>query len=71
MVLNMERTDCLVDEYYTPVELAVKFNVSIKSIRTWTQLRKIPGQVKIGRIWRYKKAAVEKNLILHNSLFIR
>jgi len=41
------------NEYYTPVELAVKFNVSIKSIRTWTQLRKIPGQVKIGRIWRY------------------
>ncbi len=63
----MNKTE-IENEYYTPEELALKLNVSLKSIRTWTQNRRIPGQVKIGRIWRYRKCDIEKQLLTKDSL---
>lgn len=56
------------NEYYTPEELAVKLSVSLKSIRTWTQQRRIPGQIQIGRIWRYRKHDIEKQLLTKECL---
>ena len=50
-------------DYFTPEELALKINMSIKFIQTNTQLRKIPGQTKIGRLWRYRRSEVEKRLL--------
>lgn len=49
-------------EYYTPVELAKKLNVSRKFIVKHTMRRAIPGQIKIGRIWRYRKTTVQEAL---------
>ena len=50
-------------EYYTPRELSRKLNVSLKWVTNRTQKRQVPGQTKIGHIWRYKKIEVEKGLL--------
>ena len=55
-------------EYLTPRELAYKLNVSIKFITNCTQARKMPGQVKMGRLWRYNQKDVNIAL-LSGSLF--
>jgi|LFRM01.1.fsa_nt_gb excisionase family DNA binding protein len=57
-------------EYFTPHELAAKLNVSVKFVQTQTQARRIPGQVKVGRLWRYNRAEVEK-AILKGGQFLR
>lgn len=50
-------------EYYTPRELANKLGVSLKSIQTWTQERRIIGQTKMGRHWKYRITEVNKRLL--------
>jgi len=47
-------------DYLSPKELAIKLNVPLRTIETWTQARRVPGQVKLGRLWRYRKSEVEK-----------
>jgi hypothetical protein len=46
---------------YTTETLAVRLNVSKKFIVT--HRAKIPGAMKIGRIWRFDKTKVEKKLL--------
>jgi predicted DNA-binding transcriptional regulator AlpA len=50
-------------EFLTPQELAAKLNMSVKWVTKQTQARAIPGQTKIGRLWRYRTAEVEKRLL--------
>ena len=50
-------------EYLTPRELADKLAVSLRFIEDNTMAKKIPGQIKIGRLWRYKITEVEKALL--------
>ncbi len=51
---------------YTTESLAIRLNVSKKFIVS--HRRSISGAMKIGRIWRFDKAAVEKKL-LSGALF--
>ncbi len=51
---------------YTTESLAIRLNVSKKFIVS--HRRRISGAMKIGRIWRFDKAAVEKKL-LSGALF--
>jgi excisionase family DNA binding protein len=57
-------------EYFTPKELAVKLNVSLKAVQKWTYQRKLP-MVKIGRLNRYSRIEIEKRLLNGNLLFDR
>lgn len=50
-------------EYYTPPELAEKLNLALKTIRKWTYERRIPGQIKVGSLWRYRALEIEKALL--------
>lgn len=50
-------------EYYTPEQLALKLNMSVKWVIKSTQARRIPGQVKMGGRWRYRILEVEKCLL--------
>lgn len=50
-------------EYLTPQALAAMMSVSLKFIIKQTQARRIPGQIKVGRIWRYKRSEVEKRVL--------
>ncbi|MBN1578744.1 MAG: helix-turn-helix domain-containing protein [Chitinispirillaceae bacterium] len=53
----------LTTEYLTARELALLLNVSQKFIQSQTQARRIPGQIKVGRVWRYNRAEVEKSML--------
>jgi excisionase family DNA binding protein len=57
-------------EYYTPQQLAQKLNMSLKFIEKHTQARRIPGQTKVGRMWRYNRIAVEKRLLSGNNFLL-
>ena len=50
-------------EYLTPGQLAAKLNMSLKWVVKHTQARRIPGQTKFGRLWRYRRVEVEKRLL--------
>lgn len=50
-------------EYLTPQALAAMMSVSLKFIVKQTQARRVPGQIKVGRVWRYKRSEVEKRLL--------
>jgi hypothetical protein len=50
-------------DYLTPEELAHKLNMSLKWVEKQTQAHKVPGQTKIGRLWRYRLGEVEKQLL--------
>ena len=56
-------------EYFTPDELAAYLNVSRKFIEKHIATRRIPGAVKIGRVWRFRRSDLEKRL-LSGSLLI-
>ena len=60
-VTQSDNTGC-----YTTESLAERLNVSTKFIVTHRD--KIPGAMKIGRVWRFDKNAVEKKL-LSGSIF--
>lgn len=50
-------------EFMTPRELADLISMSLAFVEKYTALRRIPGMVKMGRFWRYRKADVEKQLL--------
>ncbi|MFC1584630.1 helix-turn-helix transcriptional regulator [Fibrobacterota bacterium] len=50
-------------EYLNAHELAHKLNMSLKWVVKHTQTRRIPGQIKVGRLWRYRKQDIEKALL--------
>lgn len=51
------------DSLLTPRELAGRLNMSLKWVEKHTQDRRIPGQVKVGRVWRYAWVEVQKRII--------
>ena len=55
-------------EYITPEQLSAKLQVARKTIKNWTQARRIPGQLKCGGRWRYRRIDVEKALLSGNLL---
>jgi len=50
-------------EFYSGKELAVKLGASTRVIEKWRYEGRIPGQVKIGGMWRYRIVDVEKRLL--------
>ena len=49
--------------FLTAKQLCELLNVSQKFIQSQTQARRIPGQIKVGRVWRYNRAEVEKAML--------
>lgn len=47
----------------TPRQLAQRLNISLKWVEKHTQERRIPGQVKVGRVWRYEWVEIEKRIV--------
>ena len=58
-------------DFFSPPELARKLNMSLKWVVKHTQARRIAGQVKIGRLWRYNKIEVEKRLISGQEFLLK
>jgi excisionase family DNA binding protein len=49
-------------EYFTPDELATYLKMSKKFIEKHIGTHRLPGAIKIGRSWRFRRADVEKRL---------
>ena len=51
-------------EYFNADELASKLGVTVKAVRRWTALRRLPGIVRLGyRTVRYRATDIEKALL--------
>lgn len=59
----MDQDSRFQNDVLTPDELAALLHVSRKFIEEHTQLGQIPGQFKVGRVWRYSKSSVQKALL--------
>lgn len=54
----------------SPPELASLLGISKKWVEAHTQERRIPGQVKVGRLWRYNREEVLKRLLSGNPFLL-
>ena len=59
----METNQDKPSDFLTPRELADKIKMSVKWVTNQTQARRIPGQTKMGRLWRYRLTEIEKRLL--------
>lgn len=50
-------------EFFSVQELADYLNCSEKFIRKHIESRRLPGMVKLGRVYRFRKSDVEKRLL--------
>ena len=50
-------------EYLNTEELSIMLNVSKKSIEKWRSQNRLPGQLKCGRVFRFRRLEVEKRLL--------
>jgi hypothetical protein len=51
-----------IEPLLTPRELAQRLHMSLKWVETHTQERRIPGQIKVGRFWRYDWLEVRRRM---------
>jgi len=51
------------NDFLTPEQLASMLQVSKKFIDKHIASRRLPGAVKIGRLWRFSRIEVEKRLV--------
>ena len=58
-----------ISEYFTPQELADYSHMSLKFIEKHIATGRLPGAVKMGRVWRFKRVDVEKQLLTGQLLF--
>lgn len=50
------------NQWLSAAELARTLGVSVRSIRTWELLGKLPPPIRVGRLKKWNKAAVERHL---------
>ena len=65
LTATMERTVPSIEttgEWLSAAELANLLGVSLRSIRSWELLGKLPPPVRVGRLKKWKKATVEHHL---------
>lgn len=62
-VFKTGKNDDVSNEYYTPLELAIKLNVSLRIIREKTYGGRIPGAIKIFGQWRFRKVDIDRALL--------
>jgi hypothetical protein len=50
-------------DFFDTAGLARFLNVSQKSIVKWRDAQRLPGAVRCGRVWRFRRVEVEKRLL--------
>ena len=53
----MDRT-----EYYSTRDLHERLNIPLKTIQDWARDKKIPGQIRMGRMWMFHKKVLDEAL---------
>jgi len=51
------------NEFFTTEQLAKYLGVSVKAVVKWRDARRIPGCVRCGRVWRFRRSDIEKRLL--------
>jgi len=54
---NMEK------EFYTTEDITNKLGVPIKTFRKWVEKGIVPGQIKVGHLWKFRITEIEKALL--------
>lgn len=57
-------------ENLTPAQLQDWLQVGEKWVEKNTQARRIPGQFKAGKYWRYERAAIEKHRLATGDVLL-
>jgi hypothetical protein len=62
---NIEKSGTIPDgsDFISPKQLATRLSMSLKWVEKQTQARRMPGQVKMGRVWRYHWVEVQKRML--------
>lgn len=66
----MEPQTAPIDEVLTAEELADWQKVGLKFVEKNTQARRIPGQYKAGRSWRYRRADIERQILKTGKMLL-
>lgn len=66
----MSTNNTFTDDLLTAEELAKKLNVSVQFIHKHTRQFRIPGQIKVGRVWRYRESIIFKRLLGHYQFLL-
>ena len=55
-------------DFFTTEQLAEYINVPVRTVEGWRNAHRIPGAVRCGRIWRFRRTDVERRLVSGNFL---
>lgn len=61
--INTDENSIPEPEYMTPDQLSAKLQVARKTIKNWTQARRVPGQILCGGRWRFSRNEIEKAIL--------
>jgi excisionase family DNA binding protein len=46
--------------YFTVETLAAYLDLPVRTIRKWAMARRLPGMVRAGKLWRFRRADIER-----------
>ena len=46
-------------EYYSTKDVADRLGIALKTVQDWAKQKKIPGQIRMGHFWMFKKADID------------
>jgi len=49
-------------EYYSTKEVSDRLGIALKTVQDWAKAQKVPGQIRMGHFWMFKKAEIDKAL---------
>ena len=55
-------------EYYNTKEVADRLGIALKTVQDWAKQNKIPGQIRMGHFWQFKKTEIDKALLRDSFL---
>jgi len=58
----MNEENVIEKEFFNTKELSHYLNLSVKTVIKWRDSRRLPGAVRCGRVWRFRRIEVEKRL---------
>ncbi len=56
-------------QYYSTQELHEMTGIPRSTFQYWARVKKLPGQVRLGRLWRFRKDLIDKALE-NNEFFV-
>jgi len=55
-------------EYYSTKEVSERLGIALKTVQDWAKAKKMPGQIRMGHFWMFKKDKINAALKRDNFL---